>query len=88
MLFAANRSARPFDQEEVSLLGSLAAHAAVAIDNARLLQETRTALEELSAGQPQLPASTAEAVERAAPAHDRMTGWCCAAAGSRTWPPW
>ena len=49
VLFAANRSCRPFLQEEVSLLASLAAHAAVAIDNARLLQETRNALEELSA---------------------------------------
>ena len=47
VLTAANRSERPFDQEEVALLGSLAAHAAVAIDNARLLEETQTALEEL-----------------------------------------
>jgi sugar diacid utilization regulator len=72
VLFAANRSARPFHQEEVSLLASLAAHAAVAIDNARLLQETRNALEELSSAH-RTAREHAEAVERAALAHDRMT---------------
>ncbi|MFD1545462.1 helix-turn-helix domain-containing protein [Nonomuraea guangzhouensis] len=72
VLFAANRSARPFLQEEVSLLASLAAHAAVAIDNARLLQETRNALEELSAAH-RTVRQHGQAVERAALAHDRMT---------------
>ncbi|MFF5206709.1 helix-turn-helix domain-containing protein [Streptosporangium sp. NPDC000396] len=73
VLFAANRSVRPFTQDEVVLLSSLAAHAAVAIDNARLLQETRNALEELSEANRQVNAHS-EAVERAALAHDRMTG--------------
>ncbi|WP_243713428.1 GAF domain-containing protein [Actinomadura sp. 6K520] len=72
VLTAANRSERPFDPEEVALLGSLAAHAAVAIDNARLLHETRTALEELSTANEEIKARSA-AVERAARAHDRMT---------------
>ncbi|MFF5261045.1 helix-turn-helix domain-containing protein [Actinomadura viridis] len=72
VLYAANRSERPFDREESVLLGSLAAHAAVAIDNARLLEETRTALEELSAANAVVQARSA-AVERAAQAHDRMT---------------
>ncbi|MFB4318005.1 helix-turn-helix domain-containing protein [Actinomadura sp. 21ATH] len=72
VLYAANRSERPFEQEEVVLLGSLAAHAAIAIDNARLLQETRSALEELSAANEVVRARSA-AVERAAHAHDRMT---------------
>jgi GAF domain-containing protein len=72
VLMAANRSARPFHQEEVSLLASLAAHAAVAIDNARLLQETRNALEELSSAH-RTARAHGEAVERAALAHDRMT---------------
>jgi DNA-binding PucR family transcriptional regulator len=71
VLMAANRSARPFLQEEVALLTSLAAHAAVAIDNARLLQETRNALEELSTAHRSLR-EHGEAVERAARAHDRM----------------
>ncbi|QYC44974.1 Purine catabolism regulatory protein [Nonomuraea coxensis DSM 45129] len=72
VLMAANRSARPFQQEEVALLASLAAHAAVAIDNARLLQETRNALEELSRAH-RTSRARGEAVERAALAHDRMT---------------
>jgi sugar diacid utilization regulator len=72
VLFAANRSARPFAREEVALLLSLAAHAAVAIDTARLLAETRAALEELSAANSTIRAHS-ESVERAAAAHDRMT---------------
>ncbi|MEU7912604.1 helix-turn-helix domain-containing protein [Microbispora bryophytorum] len=73
VLFAANRSARPFAQEEVALLCSLAAHAAVAIDTARLLQETRAALTELSEANALIRAHS-ESIERAADAHDRMTG--------------
>ncbi|WP_182877665.1 helix-turn-helix domain-containing protein [Microbispora sp. H10670] len=73
VLFAANRSARPFAQEEVALLCSLAAHAAVAIDTARLLQETRAALAELSGANAVISAHS-QAIERAADAHDRMTG--------------
>jgi len=72
VLFAANRSARPFAREEVALLGSLAAHAAIAIDTARLLAETRTALDELSAANAVIRAHS-DSVERAAEAHDRMT---------------
>lgn len=82
VLFAANRGARPFVQEEVSLLGSLAAHAAVALDNARLLQETRTALDELSTAHQLIQARSA-AVERAAQAHDRMTALVVGGGGVR-----
>jgi hypothetical protein len=71
VLFAANRSARPFSREEVMLLSSLGSHAAVAIDNARLLGETRTALAELSTAN-RLIREHSDAVERAAEAHDRM----------------
>ncbi|MGW4425575.1 helix-turn-helix domain-containing protein [Streptosporangium sp. NPDC004631] len=73
VLFAADRSVRPFTQDEVVLLGSLAAHAAVAIDNARLLQETGKAMEELSEANRRIGAHSG-AVERAALAHDRMAG--------------
>ncbi|MEV4703422.1 helix-turn-helix domain-containing protein [Actinoplanes sp. NPDC049316] len=72
VLFAANRTERPFAREEVALLVSLAAHAAVAIDAARLLTETRSALAELSAANAVIQAHS-ESVERAAAAHDRMT---------------
>ncbi|MGH3880482.1 MAG: helix-turn-helix domain-containing protein [Actinophytocola sp.] len=71
VLFAANRTERPFTREEVALLGSLAAHAAVAIDQARLLDETRVALAELNNANRLLQAHSA-AVERAAAAHDKM----------------
>ena len=72
VLFAANRTSRPFAREDVTLLSSLAAHAAVAIDNARLLEETRAALAELSSAN-KLSREHSEAVERAAEAHDRMS---------------
>jgi len=72
VLFAANRSARPFTRDETALLASFAAHAAVALDNARLLAETRTALEELNTAN-ELVKAHSEAVERAADAHDRIT---------------
>ncbi|MGH3341980.1 MAG: helix-turn-helix domain-containing protein [Carbonactinosporaceae bacterium] len=71
VLFAANRGRRPFAREDVALLCSLGAHAAVAIDTTRVLQETRAALEELSAANETIRAR-GELVERAAEAHDRM----------------
>ncbi|MEY9925709.1 hypothetical protein ABH926_000329 [Catenulispora sp. GP43] len=71
VLFAANRTARPFARHEITLLGSLAAHAAVAIDNARLLQATRDALGELRSAN-ELVRAHSEAVERAAAVHDKL----------------
>ncbi len=71
VLFAADRAERSFDRTEVALLGSLAAHAAIALDNARLLEETRSALDELSTAGRELRAHIAS-VERAASAHDRF----------------
>ncbi|GIE85543.1 transcriptional regulator, CdaR family [Actinoplanes regularis] len=72
VLFAADRAERPFARDEVDLLQSLAAHAAVALDTARLLSETQAALAELSAANAVIRAHS-ESVERAAAAHDRMT---------------
>ena len=64
-LLAVHRSVRPFPPAEVSLLTSFAAHAAVALENARLFAEldhaNRTVTEHASA------------VESAAVAHDRLT---------------
>ena len=80
VLYAANRSARPFAREEVSLLVSLAANAAVAIDTARLLGETQSALDELSAANAVIRAHS-DSVERAAAAHDRMTALVLRGAG-------
>lgn len=72
VLFASERRERPFSADEVSLLGSLADHAAVAIDNARRLKETRAALDELDATTSLLRERT-RSLERAAEAHDRLT---------------
>lgn len=72
VLFAADRTERQFGQDEVALLGSLADHAAVAIDNARMLTETRAALAELDEAN-RIGRARAAATERAATAHDRLT---------------
>ncbi len=71
VLYAANRSERPFARSEVALLSSLAAHAAAAIDKARLLDETRVALAELRDVNLLLQDRT-QSVEQASAAHDRM----------------
>lgn len=65
VLYAADRRARVFEREQVALLGSFAAHAAVAIDTARLLAGTRDALAEVETAN--------EVVERAGDVHDRLT---------------
>jgi hypothetical protein len=64
VLFAADRQRREFTAEEVALLSSLADHAAIAIDNAQLLDETRRANKTISANN--------EAMRRAEDAHDRL----------------
>ncbi|WP_083750849.1 helix-turn-helix domain-containing protein [Kribbella sp. ALI-6-A] len=64
VLFASNRTARPFSPTEVSLLGSLAALAAVTIVQVRAAAETAAALEQLSEAH--------AGVEHAAAAHDRF----------------
>lgn len=65
VLYAADRRARVFEREQIALLGSFAAHAAVAIDTARLLSETRDAVAELE--------SANETMARASDVHDRLT---------------
>jgi GAF domain-containing protein len=72
VLYASNRSERPFDRDHVSLLVSLAAHAAIALDNARLLSETSAALSELNTASTLLREHT-KGIERASEAHDRFT---------------
>lgn len=65
VLYAANRSPREFPPDEVALLSSLADHAAIALDTAHLLEETRAAGETIRAHN--------EAMRRAEEAHDRLT---------------
>ena len=73
VLFAAERSSRPFADHEISLLAGLAGHAAVAIENARLFDAERAAAEEVR--------SSAVAVARAITLHDRITGTAVSGGG-------
>lgn len=72
VLFASNRSPRPFSHDEVSLLLSLAALAAVSLVQTRAAAEAREALAALSAAHETVRRQAA-ATERAAEAHDRFT---------------
>jgi hypothetical protein len=65
VLFAANRTRRPFRRDEVALLGSLAALAAVSLVQTRRSAETAAALAALSTAH--------EGIAQAATAHDRFT---------------
>jgi GAF domain-containing protein/sugar diacid utilization regulator len=73
VLFAADRRVRTFSRDEVVLAGSLAMHAAIAIESANQLAETRTALTELAAATETIRAHS-ESVERAAEAHEALIG--------------
>ncbi|MFI9322895.1 helix-turn-helix domain-containing protein [Kitasatospora aureofaciens] len=72
VLFAADRSPRAFSPDEVALLCTLAAHAAIALDTAKSLADTRAALAELNTANELVRAHSA-AVQRAEQAHDRLT---------------
>ena len=79
MLFAANRAPRPFSREEVALLGSLAALAAVSILQCGAAG-TAEALERLSEAHDAVHRHTA-GIERAAAAHDRFAELVLAGGG-------
>ncbi|WP_406149732.1 helix-turn-helix domain-containing protein [Streptomyces anulatus] len=72
VLYAADRAPREFTASEVALLSSLADHAAIAIDGARLLEETRAALVDLNAASETIRTHS-EAMRRAEEAHDQLT---------------
>ncbi len=71
-LLAVHRTVRQFPPAEISLLTSFAAHAAVALENARLFQRAQAALAEVDEANRQISAHS-QAVEVAASAHDRLT---------------
>src|SRR6266496_1958147 len=65
-LFAADRSERSFQADEIALLNAFADHAAVVLDNARLYEASRTALQELQVAY--------RKSERAQAIHEALTG--------------
>lgn len=73
VLYAANHEVRPFAREDIDLMTSFAAHAAIALDNARRVEQTAAALADLKATG-ELLRRNIEGVQRAARAHDRLAG--------------
>jgi len=71
VLFASNRTPRPFTHDEVALLGSLAALAAVTIVQVRAVEESARTLAALSNATDRV-SHYAAGIERAAAAHDRF----------------
>ncbi|WP_353950253.1 GAF domain-containing protein [Knoellia sp. S7-12] len=71
VLFASNRTPRPFTHDEVALLGSLAALAAVTIVQVRAVEESSRTLAALSNATERV-SHYAAGIERAAAAHDRF----------------
>jgi hypothetical protein len=71
-LLAVHRTVRPFPASEVALLTSFAAHAAIALENARLFEQARAAVAAADEANTELRARS-EATERAAHAHDLLT---------------
>jgi GAF domain-containing protein len=71
VLFAANRTPRPFTREEVALLGNLATLAAVTLVQTRALADAGSALAALADAHETVQ-RYAEGVEKAAAAHDRF----------------
>lgn len=72
VLFAADRTERPFENDEVALLSAFADHAAVALNNARLYDESRSALKELQAAYVTIEQQVAT-LERAQSVHESLT---------------
>ncbi|MER7174079.1 helix-turn-helix domain-containing protein [Streptomyces mesophilus] len=71
-LFAADRSERPFEKDEVALFSAFASHAAVALNNARLYEQTRSSLERLTDAYRTIE-DQVTTMERAASVHEALT---------------
>ena len=72
VLFVADRYERTYNPQEISILQSLGTFAALAIENARLLEETQRALNMAREANVALRAK-ADDIESAAVAHERLT---------------
>lgn len=71
-LFVAHRHERAFTDAELNLLGSLANHAAIVLENARLFETMRSAVEELQQANREIEKHVG-ALERAGAIHDQFT---------------
>ncbi|HEY9473737.1 MAG TPA: GAF domain-containing protein [Mycobacteriales bacterium] len=80
VLFVANRRAGPFSADEVTLLISLANHAAIAIENAALFQDVRRAVQDLTQAN-RVIQEHRESAERATALHERLINIVLAGGG-------
>lgn len=71
VLFASDRAPRNFTRDEVSLLSSLGDHAAIAIENAALFQETRDAVAALQSAKTTIE-QTNQHLELAVTLHEQL----------------
>ncbi|RFU83220.1 GAF domain-containing protein [Streptomyces triticagri] len=71
-LFAADRTERPFEKDEVALFSAFAGHAAVALNNARLYEESRVSVQRLTEAYRTIEDQVAT-MERAAAVHEALT---------------
>lgn len=72
VLYAADRQRRSFAGDEVAMLAAFAGHAAVVLENARLYQEARRALDDLRQAYRTIEAQV-ETVRRATAIHEDLT---------------
>ncbi|MEU8663383.1 helix-turn-helix domain-containing protein [Actinoplanes philippinensis] len=79
-LFAAHRSRRRFRADEIALLSAFADHAAIALDNARLYEQSRGALSELRSAYRTIEEQMA-VMQRAQAVHEALTGVVLAGGG-------
>ncbi|WP_433796261.1 helix-turn-helix domain-containing protein [Actinoplanes sp. CA-252034] len=79
-LFAAHRSRRRFRTDEIALLSAFADHAAIALDNARLYEQSRGALAELRDAYRTIEEQMA-VMQRAQAVHEALTGVVLAGGG-------
>ncbi|SCK37687.1 GAF domain-containing protein [Streptomyces sp. WMMB 322] len=72
VLFAADRTERPFETDEVALFSAFADHAAIALNNARLYEESRISVQQLQEAYRTIE-DQVTTMERAAAVHEALT---------------
>lgn len=72
ILYAADRTERPFEPDEVALLSAFADHAAIALENARLYDESRAAVQRLQDAYETIEQQVTT-MERSAAVHEALT---------------